>query len=148
MASIQVQQLIRIWSDCNGLDCHHPLSDRDISRRLYQRPDRLCGRAGRLRHLAAHPVADGGADRAYGIVNQGYGIWKVRQAMQWGRILRFAIGGAVGVPLGAYLVTYIDPAKLRLGVGVLLIAYSVYNLARATFTRSSPTRQPTPASAS
>jgi uncharacterized protein len=71
---------------------------------------------------------------AYGVVNQGYGIWKVRHALQWRRILPFVIGGAVGVPLGAYLVTYINPAHLRIGVGALLIAYSTYNLARPRFT--------------
>jgi uncharacterized membrane protein YfcA len=64
------------------------------------------------------------------MVNQAYGIWKVRHALQWRRILPFVIGGAVGVPLGAYLVTFLNPAYLRIGVGVLLIVYSVYNLAR------------------
>ena len=67
---------------------------------------------------------------AYGMVNQGYGIWKVRHALQWRRILPFVIGGAVGVPLGARLVTYLDPLHIRFGVGVLLIAYSTYNLTR------------------
>jgi hypothetical protein len=71
---------------------------------------------------------------AYGMVNQAYGIWKVRNALQWRRILPFVIGGAVGVPLGAYLVTYLNPAYLRIGVGVLLIAYSTYNLVRPAFT--------------
>jgi uncharacterized membrane protein YfcA len=71
---------------------------------------------------------------AYGMVNQAYGIWKVRQALQWRRILPFVIGGAVGVPLGAYLVTFLNPADLRIGVGALLIVYSTYNLARPTFT--------------
>lgn len=71
---------------------------------------------------------------AYGVVNQGYGIWKVRHALRWSRILPFVVGGAFGVPLGAYLVTYINPAHLRVGVGALLIAYSTYNLARPTFT--------------
>lgn len=71
---------------------------------------------------------------AYGMVNQGYGIWKVRHAMQWRRILPFVIGGAVGVPLGAYLVTYLNPVHLRTGVGALLIAYSTYNLARPSLT--------------
>lgn len=71
---------------------------------------------------------------AYGIVNQAYGVWKVRHALQWRRILPFVIGGAVGVPIGAYLVTFLNPAHLRIGVGVLLIAYSTYNLARPTFT--------------
>jgi uncharacterized membrane protein YfcA len=67
---------------------------------------------------------------AYGVVNQAYGIWKVRGALRWRRILPFVTGGVVGVPLGAYLLTYIDPAHLRLGVGVLLILYAAYNLAR------------------
>lgn len=71
---------------------------------------------------------------AYGIVNQAYGVWKVRHALQWRRILPFVIGGAVGVPFGAYLVTFLNPAHLRVGVGALLILYSVYNLARPTFT--------------
>ena len=71
---------------------------------------------------------------AYGIVNQAYGIWKVRHALQWRRILPFVIGGAVGVPLGAYLVTYLNPTHLRIGVGALLVVYSTYNLARPTFT--------------
>jgi uncharacterized membrane protein YfcA len=67
---------------------------------------------------------------ACGMVNQGYGIWKVRHALQWRRILPFVAGGAVGVPAGAYLVTYLDPAHLRIGVGVLLIVYGTYNLAK------------------
>jgi uncharacterized protein len=67
---------------------------------------------------------------SYGMVNQGYGIWKVRHALDWRRILPFVIGGAIGVPCGAYLVTYLNPAHLRTGVGALLIAYSIYNLAR------------------
>ena len=77
---------------------------------------------------------------AYGVVNQGYGIWKVRHAMQWRRVMPFVVGGAFGVPLGAYLVTYLNPAHLRIGVGILLIAYSTYNLARPSFTpiRSNP----------
>jgi uncharacterized membrane protein YfcA len=70
---------------------------------------------------------------AYGVVNQGYGIWKVRRALKWRRVLPFVIGGAVGVPLGAYLLTYTNPAYLRIGVGALLVAYATYNLARPTF---------------
>ena len=70
---------------------------------------------------------------AYGVVNQGYGIWKVRHALTWRRVLPFVIGGAAGVPLGAYLLTYISPAYLRIGVGVLLIVYAAYNLARPAF---------------
>lgn len=71
---------------------------------------------------------------AYGVVNQAYGIWKVRHALKWRHVLPFVIGGAVGVPLGAYLLTYTNPAYLRIGVGVLLVTYATYNLAKPTFT--------------
>jgi uncharacterized protein len=48
--------------------------------------------------------------------------------------LPFVIGGAAGVPLGAYLVTFLNPSDLRIGVGALLVVYSTYNLVRPTFT--------------
>lgn len=70
----------------------------------------------------------------YGMINQAFGVWKVRHALRWRRILPFVIGGAAGVPLGAYLVTFLNPAHLRIGVGALLVLYSVYNLARPAIT--------------
>ena len=81
---------------------------------------------------------------AYGVINQAYGIWKVRHALRWRRILPFVAGGAGGVPLGAYLLAYINPAHLRVGVGVLLILYGAYNLARPTL---EPITSNTPADA-
>jgi uncharacterized membrane protein YfcA len=69
---------------------------------------------------------------AYGLINQAYGIWKVRHALRWRRILPFVAGGAIGVPLGVYLLAYINPAHLRVGIGILLIVYGAYNLARPT----------------
>jgi hypothetical protein len=36
----------------------------------------------------------------------------------------------IGVPAGTMLLTYIDPAYMRVGVGVLLVVYSIYSLAR------------------
>ena len=71
---------------------------------------------------------------AYGMVNQAHGIWKVRHALQWRRVLPLVLGGAFGVPVGAYLVTYLNPAHLRIGIGVFLIVYATYNLARPKFT--------------
>jgi uncharacterized membrane protein YfcA len=65
-----------------------------------------------------------------GLVTQGYGIWRVRQALNWRRVAPFVIGGAIGVPVGTALLTAIDPAKLRVGIGVLLVIYSLYNLIR------------------
>ena len=65
-----------------------------------------------------------------GLVTQGYGIWRVRQALNWRRVAPFVIGGAIGVPIGTALLTAIDPAKLRVGIGVLLVIYSLYSLLR------------------
>jgi uncharacterized membrane protein YfcA len=66
----------------------------------------------------------------YALLAQTYSIWKLRQAMSWRKVAPFIIGGAVGVPIGALLLTYINPAHLRIGVGVLLVLYSVYSLAK------------------
>jgi uncharacterized membrane protein YfcA len=45
----------------------------------------------------------------------------------------FIVGGAIGVPIGTMLLTSINPAYLRTGVGVLLVLYSIYGLARPAF---------------
>lgn len=68
----------------------------------------------------------------YGLLVQSYGLWKLRHALQWRAVAPFAAGGAVGVPIGALLLSYIDQDYLRTGVGVLLILYSSYFLARPT----------------
>ena len=66
----------------------------------------------------------------YALVTQSYSIWKLRHALDWRRIAPFVIGGAFGVPVGALLLPYIAPEHLRIGVGVLLVLYSLYNLTR------------------
>jgi uncharacterized membrane protein YfcA len=73
----------------------------------------------------------------YGLLTQGYGVWKLRHALAWRHVAPFIIGGFVGIPLGTMLLTYLNPAYLRSGVGVLLIAYGVYGLAQ-------PKLQPVP----
>jgi uncharacterized membrane protein YfcA len=69
----------------------------------------------------------------YALLAQSYSIWKLRQAMDWRKVAPFIIGGAIGVPIGALLLTYINPAHLRFGVGVLLVLYSIYSLAKPAF---------------
>ncbi len=66
----------------------------------------------------------------YGFWTQGYGVWKLRRSLDWRILAPFIIGGMIGVPLGTMLLTWIDPAYLRSGVGVLLVVYGVYGLAR------------------
>lgn len=66
----------------------------------------------------------------FSLVTQGYGIWKLRQSLNWRNVAPFILGGLVGVPAGAMLLAHTNPAYLRIGVGVLLVAYSAYSLAR------------------
>ncbi|HEY8273550.1 MAG TPA: sulfite exporter TauE/SafE family protein [Pseudolabrys sp.] len=68
-----------------------------------------------------------------GLVTQGSGIWRVRHAINWWTIAPYIIGGAVGIPVGIALVTTVDPNAIRFGIGVLLLAYSLYSLIRPTF---------------
>jgi uncharacterized membrane protein YfcA len=69
----------------------------------------------------------------YGLVTQSYGIWKLRHALTWRNAAPFIIAGAIGVPIGTVLLTYANPRYLRTGVGVLLVLYSAYGLARPAF---------------
>ena len=66
----------------------------------------------------------------YGFVTQGYGVWTLRHTVRWRSAVPFIVGGLIGVPAGTMLLTYIDPAYMRIGVGVLLVVYSIYSLAR------------------
>jgi uncharacterized membrane protein YfcA len=66
----------------------------------------------------------------YGLFVQGYGIWKLRHALNWRHVIPLVIGGVIGAPIGTWLLHYIDPGYLRLGVGILLVIYSTYGLAR------------------
>jgi uncharacterized membrane protein YfcA len=70
----------------------------------------------------------------YGLWTQGYGVWQLRHALSWRNVAPFIIGGVIGVPIGTMLLTSINPAYLRTGVGLLLVLYSIYGLARPAFT--------------
>jgi uncharacterized protein len=70
---------------------------------------------------------------AYNLVTQSYAIWKLRYALSWRRVAPFIVGGSVGVPIGTFMLAYVNPAYLRTGVGVLLLVYSIYSLARPAF---------------
>jgi uncharacterized membrane protein YfcA len=65
-----------------------------------------------------------------GMVTQGSGIWRVRHAVNWRTILPFILGGAVGVAAGTALLATINQETVRLSIGILLIVYSLYGIAR------------------
>lgn len=66
----------------------------------------------------------------YGLLTQGYGVWKLRHALAWPALSPFIVGGTIGVPIGTVLLTYVNPAYLRSGVGLLLVIHGVYGLAQ------------------
>lgn len=66
----------------------------------------------------------------YGLLTQGYGIIKLRHALNWRAIWPLILGSAIGIPVGVYLLTLINPLYLRAGTGVVLVVYSAYSLLR------------------
>lgn len=66
----------------------------------------------------------------YGLLTQGYGIAKLRRELSWQNIWPLTLGTAIGIPIGVMLLTYTNPTYLRFGVGVLLVLYATYSLAR------------------
>lgn len=69
---------------------------------------------------------------AYAILIQGATLWKLRHAIQVSRLLPYIVGGAIGIPAGAAVLHWASPAQMRTGIGVTLILFSLYSLARPT----------------
>jgi len=67
---------------------------------------------------------------SYGMMVQSYGAWKLRHAVRWSRIWPFLLGGAIGVPIGVFVLRWANPAHLRAGIGAFLVLYAIYGLAR------------------
>lgn len=67
---------------------------------------------------------------AFGLIVQGYAVWKLRGALDWKRLWPFVLGAALGVPAGVTVLTWANPAHVRMGVGALLVLYSLYALLR------------------
>jgi uncharacterized membrane protein YfcA len=70
---------------------------------------------------------------SYGLLTQGYGIFNLRHALDIGKTWPLALGTAIGIPVGVGILAWLDPAHVRFGVGVLLVAYTVWGLTRPSF---------------
>lgn len=79
------------------------------------------------------PIQTAALIAGYGLLTQGYGILKLRQALNWQNIWPLVLGTTIGIPIGVILLNHINPVYLRSGVGVLLVLYTVYGLARPAF---------------
>lgn len=69
----------------------------------------------------------------YGLLTQGYGIFRLRSKLDLRKAWPLALGTIIGIPIGVGILSYLNPVYLRFGVGVLLMAYSIYGLARPVF---------------
>jgi uncharacterized membrane protein YfcA len=67
---------------------------------------------------------------AFGLIVQGYSVWKLRGALDWRKLWPFVLGAALGVPAGVTILTWANPAHVRAGVGAFLVLYSLYALFR------------------
>lgn len=63
---------------------------------------------------------------AFGLIVQGYSVWKLRRAMEWRKLWPFVFGAAIGVPAGVTLLTWANAQSVRVGVGIFLILYCLY----------------------
>jgi len=66
----------------------------------------------------------------FGLIWQSYSVWKIRHAIDWRKLWPFVLGAAFGVPLGVAVLTSVNPAYVRAGIGAFLVAYSLYALFR------------------
>jgi uncharacterized membrane protein YfcA len=67
---------------------------------------------------------------SYGLIVQGYAVWKLRRAIRLPLLLPLLIGSQIGIPLGVELLRWAPAASLRTAVGVFLIIFSLYNLVK------------------
>src|SRR5499425_2515320 len=67
---------------------------------------------------------------AFAILIQGATPWKLRHAVQISRLVPFVVGGALGIPIGAAALSWASPTQMSVFIGVALILFSIYSLAR------------------
>jgi uncharacterized membrane protein YfcA len=65
---------------------------------------------------------------AYALPVQGYSTWQLRRTIIPSRLLPFVVGSAIGIPAGIAVLELASAVHLRTGVGLLLIAFGLYNL--------------------
>ena len=55
-------------------------------------------------------------------------VWPVRRSIEPARLLPFAIGGLIGIPIGVALLTHVDTRGLKGALGLFLVVYGTYAL--------------------
>jgi len=63
---------------------------------------------------------------AFALIVQGVSVWKLRHAIKLDRLWPFILGSALGVPFGAALLRLAPASQMRMTIGILLVAFSLY----------------------
>lgn len=71
---------------------------------------------------------------SFGLFVQGYGMWHLRRSFDWRHVVPLVVGNTIGVPLGVWLLHFLDPGTVRLGIGTVLVLYSLNGLLRPHLT--------------
>ena len=77
-----------------------------------------------------NPLQTASLIMAFGLIVQGYSVYKLRSAVNWKKLWPFVFGAALGVPFGVAILSWANPMHVRAGVGAFLILYSLYALFR------------------
>ena len=72
----------------------------------------------------------GGMIAGYGLPRRATASRKLRHELSWQSIWPLTLGTAIGIPIGVMLLTHINSPYLRFGVGLLLVLFATYSLAR------------------
>src|SRR3981189_810463 len=62
---------------------------------------------------------------AFGLIVQGYSVWKLRHALEWAKLWPFMLGAAVMVPVKGAVFGWVNPAHVKASIGVFLVLYSL-----------------------
>jgi uncharacterized membrane protein YfcA len=63
---------------------------------------------------------------AFGLIVQGYSVWKLRRALDWHKLAPFVVGAALGVPAGVGVLIWANPAYVRMGVGAFRLTLCLF----------------------
>jgi uncharacterized protein len=58
-------------------------------------------------------------------------IWSLRHDIAWRDLGNFLVGAAVGLPIGVFILLHMQPAIYVHAIGVLLVLYAAYMIARS-----------------
>lgn len=72
----------------------------------------------------------------FACVIQSYATWRMRHLVKWRAIAPFVIGGAIGIPIGAEILRYVSQQTMRGVLGVFLIVFCIYFIAKPDLGRA------------